>query len=181
MSFISRRHRREALSPAISFTFLNQLKLSPAPKSRTIPAKDQFRGLYPTPGRTDIYTQARSWIAVVMDEYSESRVEAKRDFTDFLDSDYGRATGEGKYVKMIDDIIKYYPTTKSVRLEVDLQGEQRFRSRSGRGWVGGDTPLQNAFGPLVHDRHMRASMVALYHSRRWHRGSCFRYDAVDGR
>lgn len=32
-----------------------------------------------------------------------------------------------RYVKKIDDIIKQYPTTKRVRLDVDLQGEARDR------------------------------------------------------
>lgn len=57
-----------------------------------------------------------------MDEVSEARLEAKRDFAELLDSDYGRETGEGLYVKKIDDIIKKYPETKTVRLDVDVQG-----------------------------------------------------------
>lgn len=40
-----------------------------------------------------------------------------------------RAPAAGRrYVKKIDDIIKQYPTTKRVRLDVDLQGEARGRS-----------------------------------------------------
>lgn len=58
-----------------------------------------------------------------MDEQSELRLELKRDFTEFLDQDFGRETGVGRYVKKVDDIIKQYPQTKQVRLEVDLQGE----------------------------------------------------------
>ncbi len=57
-----------------------------------------------------------------MDEQTEMRLELKRDFTEFLDSDFGRQTGQGKYVEAIADIIKQYPTTKRVRLEVDMQG-----------------------------------------------------------
>jgi len=57
-----------------------------------------------------------------MDEQSELRQELKRDFRDFLEQDFGFETGQGKYVQQIDEIIKQYPTTKSVRLEVDLQG-----------------------------------------------------------
>jgi DNA replication licensing factor MCM3 len=56
-----------------------------------------------------------------MDEQSELRLELKRDFTELLDNDFGRETGAGRYVKKIDDIIKQYPTTKRVRLDVDLQ------------------------------------------------------------
>lgn len=58
-----------------------------------------------------------------MDEQSELRLELKRDFTEFLDQDFGRETGSGRYVKRVDDIIKAYPQTNRVRLEVDLQGE----------------------------------------------------------
>lgn len=57
-----------------------------------------------------------------MDEQSELRLELKRDFTEFLDQDFGRETGVGRYVKKVDDIIKQYAQTKRVRLEVDLQG-----------------------------------------------------------
>lgn len=60
-----------------------------------------------------------------MDEQSELRLELKRDFTEFLDQDFGRETGAGRYVKKVDDIIKQYAQTKRVRLEVDLQGERR--------------------------------------------------------
>lgn len=60
-----------------------------------------------------------------MDEYSEARLEAKRDFADFLDSDYGRDTGEGKYVKKVQDLAKKYTASKSIRLDVDVQGEAR--------------------------------------------------------
>ncbi|KAL4433110.1 hypothetical protein ABPG77_006537 [Micractinium sp. CCAP 211/92] len=56
-----------------------------------------------------------------MDEQSELRLELKRDFTEFLDQDFGRETGEGRYVRKVDDIVKQYPQTKRVRLEVDLQ------------------------------------------------------------
>lgn len=56
-----------------------------------------------------------------MDEQSELRLELKRDFTEFLDQDFGRQTGSGRYVKKVDDVIKQYPQTKRVRLEVDLQ------------------------------------------------------------
>ena len=68
-----------------------------------------------------------------MDEQSELRLELKRDFTDFLDQDFGRETGVGRYVKKVDDIIKQYPITKRVRLEVDLQGEGRPGWRRQRG------------------------------------------------
>lgn len=57
-----------------------------------------------------------------MDADQEQRLELKRDFTEFLDSDFGAQTGQGKYVQAIADIIKHYATTKRVRLEVDLQG-----------------------------------------------------------
>lgn len=65
-----------------------------------------------------------------LDEVSEARLEAKRDFAELLDSDYGRETGEGLYVKKIDDIIKKYSETKTIRLDVDVQGV------AGAGWVG---------------------------------------------
>lgn len=57
-----------------------------------------------------------------MDEQSELRQELKRDFHDFLEQDFGIETGQGKYAQQIADILKQYPTTKSVRLAVDLQG-----------------------------------------------------------
>lgn len=66
-----------------------------------------------------------------MDEQSELRLELKRDFTEFLDQDFGRETGVGRYVKKVDDIIKQYPQTNRVRLEVDLQGE---RGRGRQPW-----------------------------------------------
>lgn len=56
-----------------------------------------------------------------MDDSSELRQELKRDFGDFLEQDFGRETGQGKYAQRIDDIVKHYTTTKRVRLEVDLQ------------------------------------------------------------
>ncbi|KAL4523059.1 hypothetical protein Ndes2526A_g07774 [Nannochloris sp. 'desiccata'] len=56
-----------------------------------------------------------------MDEQSELRQELKRDFRDFLEQDFGIETGQGKYAQQIADILKQYPTTKSVRLAVDLQ------------------------------------------------------------
>ncbi|KFM25074.1 DNA replication licensing factor MCM3-like protein 3 [Auxenochlorella protothecoides] len=56
-----------------------------------------------------------------LDDSNVARLEAKRDFADFLDSDYGRDTGEGKYVKKIEDMMKKYPTTKTIRLDVDVQ------------------------------------------------------------
>lgn len=59
-----------------------------------------------------------------MDEQTEQRLELKRDFTEFLDSDWGRQTGKGKYVEAIADIMKAYPTTKVVRLDVDMQGKE---------------------------------------------------------
>ena len=62
-----------------------------------------------------------------MDESSELRLELKREFTDFLDQDFGRETGEGKYVRRVGDIVKHYTQAKRVRLEVDLQGEGRGR------------------------------------------------------
>ena len=57
-----------------------------------------------------------------MDELSELRQELKRDFRDFLEQDFGIETGQGKYAQQIQDILKDYPTTKRLRLEVDLQG-----------------------------------------------------------
>lgn len=59
-----------------------------------------------------------------MDEQSELRLELKRDFTEFLDQDFGRETGQGRYVQKVDDLLKQYPQTKRVRLPVDLQGER---------------------------------------------------------
>ena len=58
-----------------------------------------------------------------MDESSDLRAELKRDFHDFLSADFAVETGHGKYAKQMQDILKQYPTTKRVRLEVDLQGE----------------------------------------------------------
>ena len=66
-----------------------------------------------------------------MDEQSELRLELKRDFTEFLDQDFGRETGVGRYVKKVDDIAKQYPQTKRVRLEVDLQGAPGARAAAG--------------------------------------------------
>ena len=59
-----------------------------------------------------------------MDEQIEMRLELKRDFTEFLDSDFGLQTGRGKYMEAIGNIMKQYPVTKRVRLEVDMQGEE---------------------------------------------------------
>ena len=66
-----------------------------------------------------------------MDEQSELRLELKRDFSGLLEEDYGRETGVGRYVKRVDDIIKQYPQTKRVRLEVDLQGAMAARGGTG--------------------------------------------------
>jgi DNA replicative helicase MCM subunit Mcm2 (Cdc46/Mcm family) len=52
---------------------------------------------------------------------NELRLELRRDFGDFLEQDFGRETGEGKYVRRVDGLIKAFPTTHSVRLDVDLQ------------------------------------------------------------
>ncbi len=56
-----------------------------------------------------------------MDDNSELRQGLKVEFAEFLEQDFGRETGEGKYAKRVDGIVKLYPTTKRVRLEVDLQ------------------------------------------------------------
>ena len=53
-----------------------------------------------------------------MDEVAELRQEIKRDFRDFLEHDFGHS----KYAQQIQDILKHYPTTHKLRLEVDLQG-----------------------------------------------------------
>jgi hypothetical protein len=58
-----------------------------------------------------------------MDEQTELKQELKRDFAEFLDQDFGVETGEGKYVRKVEDIVKQYAITKRVRIEVDLQGE----------------------------------------------------------
>ncbi len=58
-----------------------------------------------------------------MDEIAELRGEIKRDFRDFLEQDFGVETGEGKYAQQIQGILKHYPSTKRLRLEVDLQGK----------------------------------------------------------
>jgi DNA replicative helicase MCM subunit Mcm2 (Cdc46/Mcm family) len=52
---------------------------------------------------------------------NELRLELRRDFGDFLEQDFGRETGEGKYVRRVDGLIKAFPATRSVRLDVDLQ------------------------------------------------------------
>lgn len=69
-----------------------------------------------------------------MDEQSELRLELKRDFTEFLDQDFGRETGVGRYVKKVDDILKQYAQTKRVRLEVDLQGAPGLGPQLATGW-----------------------------------------------
>jgi len=53
---------------------------------------------------------------------TEVRLELKREFTEFLDQDFGAETGEGKYVQRIETLVKQYESTKRIRLEVDLQG-----------------------------------------------------------
>ena len=63
-----------------------------------------------------------------MDENSELRSELKRDFREFLEQDFGFETGQGKYAKQIEEILKQYTTTKRMRLEVDLQGEKTLAS-----------------------------------------------------
>lgn len=57
-----------------------------------------------------------------MEEVDELRLELKRDFRDFLEQDFGSSTGQGKYMEQVHDILKDFPSTKSVRLCVDLQG-----------------------------------------------------------
>lgn len=57
-----------------------------------------------------------------MDDLTILREELKRDFRNFLEQDFGAETKQGKYINQIQDILKQYPTTKKVRLEVDLQG-----------------------------------------------------------
>jgi len=59
-----------------------------------------------------------------MEELNDLRLELKQDFRDFLEQDFGTETGQGKYAHQIQDILKQYPITKKVRLEVDLQGEE---------------------------------------------------------
>jgi hypothetical protein len=53
---------------------------------------------------------------------SELHSELKRDFREFLDHDFGGQTGNGKYHEQVRGILKKFPETKSVRLDVDLQG-----------------------------------------------------------
>ncbi len=53
---------------------------------------------------------------------SELHSELKRDFREFLDHDFGGQTGSGKYHEQVRGILKKFPETKSVRLDVDLQG-----------------------------------------------------------
>jgi hypothetical protein len=53
---------------------------------------------------------------------SELHSELKRDFREFLDYDFGGQTGSGKYHDQVRGILKKFPETKSVRLDVDLQG-----------------------------------------------------------
>ncbi len=57
-----------------------------------------------------------------MDELSDLRLELKRDFTEFLEQDFGIETGQGKYAQQIATILKDFATTKRLRLGVDLQG-----------------------------------------------------------
>ena len=66
-----------------------------------------------------------------MDFASEEHLVIRREFGEFLDSDFSRETGVGRYVKRVDDIIKQYPQTKRVRLEVDLQGAMAARGGTG--------------------------------------------------
>lgn len=56
-----------------------------------------------------------------MDEQAELRLELKRDFRDFLEQDFGLETGQGKYMEQIQHVLRQFPTTKAVRVEVDLQ------------------------------------------------------------
>ena len=56
-----------------------------------------------------------------MDEAAESRLENKRQFQEFLQHDFGH----NKYALQMQDILKQYPTTRRLRLEVDLQGMYR--------------------------------------------------------
>ena len=87
-----------------------------------------------------------------MDADQEQRLELKRDFVEFLDSDFGAQTGRGKYVEAIGDIMKHYPTTKRVRLEVDMQGGSGAGGRGGgSGGAGSDPgpPGCSALPPLA--------------------------------
>lgn len=89
-----------------------------------------------------------------LDDNTVARLEAKRDFADFLDSDYGRDTGEGKYVKKIEELMKKYPSTKTIRLDVDVQGGSSLRGLCGacRGAppVDGPLPGEHLASPTIY-------------------------------
>ena len=94
-----------------------------------------------------------------MDEQSELRLELKRGFTDFLDQDFGRETGVGRYVKKVDDIIKQYPVTKRVRLEVDLQGERRGWRQHGGGKSNWHSRMARLWAPAHRPRLARSNSL----------------------
>lgn len=57
-----------------------------------------------------------------MTEQGELRLELKQRFREFLEHDFGAQTRSGKYVDQVQEILKTFPLTKTVRLDVDLQG-----------------------------------------------------------
>ena len=57
-----------------------------------------------------------------MAEQGELRLELKQRFQEFLEHDFGAKTRSGKYVDQLQEILKTFPVTKTVRLDVDLQG-----------------------------------------------------------
>jgi hypothetical protein len=65
------------------------------------------------------------------------RNDLKAQFRDFLEQDFGGATGEGVYVRKVDELIKNHATTKAARLEVDLQGEPDHPTTSKALWPSG--------------------------------------------
>ncbi|GAB4814312.1 hypothetical protein N2152v2_001358 [Parachlorella kessleri] len=94
-----------------------------------------------------------------MDEQNEMRLELKRDFTEFLDSDFGLQTGRGKYMEAIGNIMKQYPVTKRVRLEVDMQDLQSFNEELHRKVLAHPadclSPFEEALEEMIRNQHQK--------------------------
>lgn len=103
-----------------------------------------------------------------MDEQSELRLELKRDFTEFLDQDFGRETGVGRYVAKVDDIIKHYTQTKRVRLEVDLQDLSDYNEELHRRVMGSPSTCMPPFEEALEEFIRNRSPKLLEESQRVH-------------
>ncbi|EFN53439.1 hypothetical protein CHLNCDRAFT_25737 [Chlorella variabilis] len=107
-----------------------------------------------------------------MDEQSELRLELKRDFTEFLDQDFGRETGQGRYVQKVDDLLKQYPQTKRVRLPVDLQDLSDYNAELHRRVLDAPATCMPPFEEALEDFIRNRSPKLLEEAQRVHVSFC---------